>query len=1146
MSNVLSYSNKTARTGQDDWVAVEPYADDDIQRIKDPDGGLSRNPRTAIPSPFAQLDLVKNAFAALSNPHLRGAAMNERLVSNALDVAQLFFDYENHKAQLRIVRWNRDEQLATLTASPDHRLYGETLKLFLESDKVYNFDDLTDWYILMWDGHVVGATSPASIVMAAPLEAPIEEIKVEQGVSLFSSDRPLWQRDDDFVFYMFLLMNAYPTLRQKAKVVYDYMLHNADFLRRERPELYRRITEVIPNLSALNVEAAGAVLDRLEATYDRFTGLDDVSVLGAHLYHKRVSDIRTGVSESDFVIQPTRPGITGDMPLVLRSAFNGSVEGYQYIDKPWDSATEVLTGGRPLQQRILPDTAIQYPFLSTADFLEETIVRLSNAVDGAHFFDGNIKTSADSAQHGYLLPLKAEFFKWFTVDDLKGRVHGRNMIDIDENSDGSVTVTLRIPVKKRFIELSRSYQPTGDHNWSFDERRGSGRLVDAIINTAVFPFVRTGHTDDYTVQLFSMMPDGQASLRFLCDGNDSSQLGVSSKTRTVNVYTTTYYDIQGSWDYVEATVRNELGTFTGIIVPMWQKFVPSAKELIMAVDFGTTNTHVEWAERGQASEPLTFEYSTGATLIASLLRPGALDIADQLQRIEFLPRSIDNIYGFPLRSALASNDMGDGGKRLFHDVNIPFLYERRFFDGYHVTTGLKWMGDTTLSQEFLREIMLLIKAKALLENVDPKNVQVVYFYPVSMGGSDRRKLRDAWENLYHTYIGDDLTRLQAYPESIAPAQYYKSAGVTGSSYVSIDIGGGTSDTVIYQPSDDRMQSLPVAISSFRFAGNAIFGDAFEQQDADNNPLLQHYTRYFMRLIDNDRSTGIAYLTSIMQEIMKGKRSEDINAFMFSIENVEELRSLREIDRNLYSYNALLRNDAQRKLVFLYFYAAIIYYIARTMKQRNYIMPKQIYFSGTGSKILNIVGSQEQITEFTQTILERVYGKTYDEQFEIKIETDCPKQITCRGGVKLENQRLDGQANTAIFSARNVNAMKFCYSMVGDDPLTLNQVNSVEVREKLAEQVKQFNEFFLNLCDKVTKDEFGIDASVFQIFSSVLNNDIPNYLTAGINAFLKGRYEPDDVVEDVPFFYPIIGIIRHNLLRNLTNDVIAARNRQQNQ
>ena len=109
MSEILSYSNNTTKNGEEDWIAHAPYSDDDIARIKDPDGGLSENPRTAIPSPLAQLDLVKNAFKQLANEHLRGARMNERLVSNALDVAQLFFDYENHKDYLRIIRWNREE-----------------------------------------------------------------------------------------------------------------------------------------------------------------------------------------------------------------------------------------------------------------------------------------------------------------------------------------------------------------------------------------------------------------------------------------------------------------------------------------------------------------------------------------------------------------------------------------------------------------------------------------------------------------------------------------------------------------------------------------------------------------------------------------------------------------------------------------------------------------------------------------------------------------------------------------------------------------------------------------------------------------------------------------------------------------------------
>ena len=72
MSEILSYSNNTSKSGEEDWIGHAPYSDDDIARIKDPDGGLSENPRTAIPSPLAQLDLVKNAFKQLANERLRG------------------------------------------------------------------------------------------------------------------------------------------------------------------------------------------------------------------------------------------------------------------------------------------------------------------------------------------------------------------------------------------------------------------------------------------------------------------------------------------------------------------------------------------------------------------------------------------------------------------------------------------------------------------------------------------------------------------------------------------------------------------------------------------------------------------------------------------------------------------------------------------------------------------------------------------------------------------------------------------------------------------------------------------------------------------------------------------------------------------
>lgn len=1141
MSKILSYNNKTTKTSSEDWIAVEPYSDDDIRQIKDPNGGLSRNPRTAIPSPFAQLDLVKNAFEHLQpTPQgIAGIASEQIMVSNALDVAQLFFEYENHRDQLHIVRWNKTAELERLKASPEHRLYGETLELFLQADRVYNFAQLQDWYILLLNNQVIGGTSPCSFTMAAPNVGVVESVNVEPNVKLFGQVRDLWQRDDEFIYHLFLLFNAYTSLRRSLGNVYQYMVNNLPLIQRHKPELYNRILAVIPNPTALQADRKPIVRQMLDMQFSPFAGESAVSVLSAPLYRKKMVDVTTSAANSDFVIAPTRKQADGELlPLVLRNNFNGSVDHYTYINREWDSATQVFASGVPVDERHLPDTSILYPFLTTDDFFTENIIRLGGTIDENHYFDGNIQRTANASTASYLLPLKPVFFKYFNASDLSSHMLGRNFIDIVETGAGSVTVTLRIPVKKRFIELSRTYIPIDDASWQFSEQMGMGRIISGVqLCTSIFPFVRTGRADAYKVQLFTYVMNGGGSLRFLSDGGSGEMPKVTEQPRTRLSYATTYYDVQGDFDYIEASVSNELGTFQGVIVPLWKPYAPSAKELIFAVDFGTTNSHVEWAERGMESQPLTFSDNREQTLIASLLKKDSLLIADQLQRIEFLPREIDDIYGFPLRTALANNRGAAGGTNLFSDINIPFLYERQYFDGYEVATNLKWMGDNTLSKEFLREIVLLIKAKALLENADLDKVRLVYFYPVSMGGADRSRLETAWEELFNTYIGGNIdSNLHVYPESIAPAFYYKGADVAGSSYVSVDIGGGTSDTVIYQTSADQQKTVPVAISSFRFAGNAIFGDAFSAHDADNNPLLQHYTEYFRKLVEHN--PDVTYLNSIMNTIMAGKRSEDINAFLFSIENVEQLRGLPPMDRNLYSYNALLRGDDQRKLVFVYFYSALIYYIASSMKHRNFVKPKQIYFSGTGSKILNILGSRELVTEITQSILERVFSEKYTEPFSIKVERDCPKQITCRGGVRLENQRLDSHTSPEMSTLidmmrpRNVNAMKYCYSMIDEEQLTIDKVNDLGVREKIVNEVKQFNQFFIELCDAVMRDELGVDNKVFNTFKTVVDENVANYLIAGINSYLQGRYEPGAVVEDVPFFYPIIGVIRYNLLKNL--------------
>ena len=56
----------------------------------------------------------------------------------------------------------------------------------------------------------------------------------------------------------------------------------------------------------------------------------------------------------------------------------------------------------------------------------------------------------------------------------------------------------------------------------------------------------------------------------------------------------------------------------------------------------------------------------------------------------------------------------------------------------------------------------------------------------------------------------------------------------------------------------------------------------------------------------------------------------------------------------------------------------------------------------------------------------------------------------------------------------------------------------------------------------------------QHFTEWVNRDLDHYLVNGWNFFNRNepQRQPTDVIEDVVFFYPIIGCIRNNLIENL--------------
>jgi hypothetical protein len=393
---------------------------------------------------------------------------------------------------------------------------------------------------------------------------------------------------------------------------------------------------------------------------------------------------------------------------------------------------------------------------------------------------------------------------------------------------------------------------------------------------------------------------------------------------------------------------------------------------------------------------------------------------------------------------------------------------------------------------------------------------------------------EMWAKTFKEVFGIPVTEsnLIQMPESVAPYYFYKSSSQfrgSASNVASIDIGGGSSDVVIFESNAQQ----PTILTSFRFAANVLFGDGFsEVPHGDSNPMLIKYVDYFKRLFDAD-DERYGELNGILDDITGKRKSEDINAFLFSVINNKVVGG-----NDVFSYNMRLNEDGTRKISFIYFYVTLIYYVAKVMHHRGLAKPRSVMFSGTGSKVLDIVGSNRDLDLITQAVFERVYGEKYDiDGFSVVMEKKEPKQITCRGAL------MEVREPSGCESVSRLNKLlddfdsqlKYNYSMIGKEKLTYDDMTSLEIRTEIVNEVKRFNEFFCKLCDDIhVVDRFLVDNKSLSRFKELVNKDLEHHLINGWNFVNKNADDKNgsDPIEDTVFFYPIIGSIRDNLIENL--------------
>jgi len=1122
-----------------DWEdRGEPYGPSVIEDIENPDGDFSKKDPTSIPSPFARIDLVRSAFKYVVDKNdFDNNTIYHKLVSDCFDVAEMFFNIDKLGERAQIKTWDKNVDLKKLlnSSNPKHQLFGETLDLFLKQDaQSNNFDSLQKMYFILYDNKIVGGTSPTTLFFTSANDLSFANIKNGNDIFFDEGLKPLYQRDSEFQKYIYKLFKANPELSIKMRDFSDYLEQNLKKLDSSDNTLYKEIKKI-------EETETSELLSKLNSTYDALdtgTAGDNIEILGFSLKKKKIGN-RGAIIEahSQFLIGSSKSNIR---PLVLQNKFS---EPLIYTDSnvKWNSNWAVpCFDKKPISERTLPGQLDKYPYLTVSDFLQPHLIRLNYPINKGKYFDGNIRYESGDKTKSYILPITNQFFDYFDTSDLQNNMpDGKAMFEMVVFPN-SVEVYLRIPINGnltgKYITFNRTYDnPIKKDDGTFIARtpdviNNKGCVIENLLSLAIYPFLKTGKDEDAFYRIMFLDRDINNNtkhlkydLSFYKNDNNSNIKYKEKKSRSIkekmNIQTD-FYVLNNEFDYI-VVKHNDA---SGIVIPKLEQVGGSSNSFSFAIDFGTTNTHIEY--KINDGNPMPFEITKEDIQFATLFSPEIIDdsaytdarIMSEFIRHELLPELInkESEFSFPVRTALNENIKLDLSKSTYSlaDFNIPFDYEKYTSKvNSKISTNLKWSNDDAnliRIERFFEKLLFLIRTKVLLNNGDLNNTKLFWFYPSSMSATRLDNLDSLWRKLFSKYITTQTTPIKI-SESIAPYYFYKKKkGINASDkpVVAIDIGGGTSDIVIYQGKN------PTLLTSIRFAANAVFGDAYGNSP-DNNGFVIKYENVFADLL---QSNELYNLGAVLEQINKKQKSEDISTYLFSLENNKTIK-----EKNIpISYNEKLGKDDDLKIVFISFYASIIYHLAKMMHANKLDIPRNIIFSGTGSKMLSIADGSSDFNKL-EKLTKLIFGKIYAQKDVNKIELEQdenPKEITCKGGLLLDTDvtEIENIKTVLLGDTENmlVPAQSFKYTQIQDS-------------DKLSSVVTEVTSFIDLLFDihsefNFTK-KFGVNASNIEFYQKILKEDLMQHLKSGIeNKIDELNGNTNIEVEESLFFYPLIGAL----------------------
>lgn len=1114
-----------AKTKQSDWHKSEGINAAHIQTINDPSQNNATLMSSGIASPFARVLLTKEAFEHIIHHDLslEGNTQYHRLISETLDLLSLIFNFENFKSagiNLSWKIWERNDKIKTLKESnyPSHQTLAQTLDLFWQEA----LGNQACIYMLCQDFLSLGGFCKDILAFSSPeFQKTLQKQEIFLGNEQLGSDDylPLYKRNKDFQLYLYTWFEAQTQAKNNYGLLYAYMQKSLKFLQ----EIDTKLANEIRNLSHSNskqnlfkLQKDYLPLSNAETLLPIFILEDNLCLYTAKLYTD--DNIK-----SDFLLGQLSKKHEEKI-LVLQ---NNCPLPYDYWQCYWQVHFQVpYVDERPIKDRVLPHLQVKFPYLTVSDFLTPELLEVPFPIDEKHFYvpklinfkNGKVQHDYAFDKH-YLLPLQSLFFQYFNPEDLYHTYKdGNSMLSFLKLSSESIKVILRLPLanKEDYITLERTYF----YNSAIDLKENIGAVNHLIFNIAILPFYK--NIPNKRLILLERDNFKQSTYQIQCYRKESTQaIDIGQATQRSNreeggQANSYFWDIQEDYDYIKLTANGA----SAYIIPKFLTYKNENTAYTFSIDFGTNNTHIAYAPQGGKVE--NFSINTQDQALIPLHNPLYNVVPREIDRYflyECMPYTLEH-FPFPIRTALAENKGQFYQHRALIENNIAFHYEKlNPLPQSQIFTQLKWSNIAENKEEqarvkaYLETLILIIHNKVLFLGGDFGKVQIIWFYPSSMRSVALTSLENIWLELVRKYFPNAPKPIK-YAESIAPYYYKADSKPTIHSSINIDIGGGTSDIVIFENEQAKVQT------SYRFAAQALFHTAYLKGNTLENGFVQYFKTPIATFL-KEHYYQLHELNSIYEDLTNSSNSnaDMLMNFFFSLDKIKGLD---------FSFTRLLQQDEKFKILYYVFYGAQLYHLAQIIKSTDTALPQYIFFSGNGSKILDLLDSSEDweaLNALSKIILERAVGRVYHKEGLELHKSISPKTATCKGGIRLfQDFAIEHKTNLKeiVWISENFkNEMQHNSAIHVKEPIQYKDINDEIILSTITQVEACLELLLVELPKFFNLQHFGIQAKELDKYHNILKKNLKAYLHTGLQHF---QYSKLEQINTPIFFYPLLGAL----------------------